>query len=104
MVSRYTEKNKFGGYTWHIKLDSLFHIFIHETDNLSYVIEFKEWKWISYKTHFSFVSNENLNETIVNSFERVFGFLQKNKDYGWSKQKELDTIKKVLYLIEISQK
>lgn len=35
MISKYTDKNKYGGYTWHITLDSLFHIFIHGTDNNS---------------------------------------------------------------------
>ena len=88
MLSKYTEKNKFGGYTWQIKIDNLFHIYIHGTDNSSFVVEFKEWKLISYKTHFSFVSNNSLELTIKEVFEKVFKFFENNKDFIWTEKQK----------------
>jgi len=104
MLSRYTEKNKFGGYTWQIKLDSLFHIYVNGTDNESFVVEFKEYKWISFKTHFSFVSNESLEDTIVTAFDRVFDFYQGHKDYVWTPQQRDNKLTQVIELLRRSEK
>ncbi len=103
MLSKYTAKNSFGGYTWHIKLDSLFHIFINGTDNNSYVVEFKEWKWISYKVRFSFVSNNDIESAIIESFDRVFDFFQGNKDYLWTNQQKEYKLSQVLELLRRSK-
>ena len=99
MLNRYIAKDKYGGYTWQIKLDSLFHIYINGTNKESFVVEFKEFKWISYKTHFSFVSNENLELTIIESFERVFAFFQKHKNCLWTLQQKEDELNTVLELL-----
>ena len=96
MVSKYTDKNKFGGTTWQIKIDNLFHMYILSTEDSSFVVEFKEWKWISYKTHFTFVSNKSLKNTIVNAFERMFTFYQKRNDYVWTKSQETQKLETVL--------
>jgi hypothetical protein len=96
MLSKYTEKNKFGGYTWQIKIDNLFHIYILGTDNSSFVVEFKEWKWISYKTHFTFVSDKDLKSTIKDVFEKVFDFFQKHNDYLWSQLQKTQKLEIVL--------
>jgi len=96
MVSKYTDKNKFGGFTWQIKIDKLFHIYIHGSDNSSLIVEFKEWKWISYKTHFTFVSNEDLKNTLMDAFEKVFDFFQKHNDYLWSQLQKTQKLEIVL--------
>lgn len=96
MVSKYTDKNKYGGFTWQIKIDNLFHIYILGTDNSSFIIEFKEWKWISYKTHFTFVSNKDLKSTIIDTFDKVFVFFQKHDNYIWSESQKNQKIEIVL--------
>lgn len=104
MLSRYVDKNKYGGHTWHIKLDSLFHIFINETDSKSFVVDFKEWKWVSYKTHFSFVSNHDLEETIAESFNRVFDFFQNQPNYLWTEEQKQNKLTEVLELLKRGEK
>lgn len=99
MLSKYTQKNSFGAYTWHIKLDSLFHIFIHETDNESYIVEFKEWKWINYKKKFSFISNENLEKSIITAFDKVFEYFNNEPNYQWTNEQKEGKLNKVLYLL-----
>ena len=96
MVSKYTNKNKFGGITWQIKIDNLFHIYILSTEDSSFVVEFKEWKLISYKAHFTFVSNKSLKNTIVDAFERMFNFFRKQNDYVWTKSQETQKLESVL--------
>lgn len=50
MISKHSDLNKFGGETWHIKIDSLFHIFILDTNQNSFLVELKEWiKWANNK-------------------------------------------------------
>lgn len=84
MLIKYTERNKYGGYTWEISLGSPFKIQIHGTDNTSFIVELKEWKWLNYKTHFAFVSNDSLEKTIRSSFDRVFEFFKNYKDLSWT--------------------
>ncbi len=96
MLSKYTEINKFGGYTWQIKIDNLFHIYILGTDNSSFVVEFKEWKWISYKTHFTYISNNNLEMTISEVFEKAFSFFKNHKDFIWTEQQKNQKLNIVL--------
>ncbi len=102
MLSRHVDKNKYGGHTWHIKLDSLFHIFVHGTDNSSYVVDFKEFKWVSYKTLFSFVSNENLETTIIKSFDRVFDYYN-NNEYLWTEMQKNSKLNQVIELLRLSK-
>lgn len=96
MISKYTQKNKYGGYTYHIKLDSLFHVFIHGADNGSYIVEFKEWRFVSYKTRFSFVSNEELESAVTEAFDRMYQYFQNHKDYKWSIQQRDNVLNRVL--------
>jgi len=90
MVWKLTEKNKYGGHSWHISIGTGLRIFIHESDNSSsLIVEFKELKLLGYKTHFAFISNENLETTFQDSIERVFTFMKNHKDFLWSEsQKE----------------
>lgn len=96
MLSRYSEKNTFGGYTWHIKIDSLFHIFIEETNDNLFIIEFKEWKWISFKKHFSLVSHTGIESTIITAFDKVFDFFKNNSKYNWEESQKINSLNKVL--------
>jgi hypothetical protein len=95
MIDRYTKKNKYGGTHWMIKYDPLFHIHINGTSDGNFVIDFKEWKIIHYKTHFSFVSNRNLEQTIIDSLNRVKSFLMNyekidyNQSYHLPRQQEI---------------
>ena len=84
MISKNINKNNFGGHTWEFKLDSLHHVFLNETDNGSFVIEFKEWKFISYKTHFSFVTQRNIKGAVEESLDRIYEFLLSKKDYNFT--------------------
>ena len=80
--SRYSDKNKYGGYTWMIKFEGIFHIFIHSTQENTFVVDLKEWGWISYKkTHFSFVSNRGLIKTVENAYEKTISHLNENTKY-----------------------
>lgn len=84
MVSKLTDINKYGGYTWDIKLDSPFHLFINGTSEKIFIVELKEWGYINSKIHFTFVSNNNMKSTIETSFQKTFDFLQKHPDYSWT--------------------
>ncbi len=99
-VYRHIEKNKFGYNTWQIKLSSLFHIFINETDKGAFIVDFKEWKWISYKTHFSFHSAQNLEQTVMASFERVYTFFLNKKDMIWPEEYKNSQMKEALEIIK----
>lgn len=93
------EKNKFGYNTWHIKFSALFHLFINETGKGSYVIDFKEWKWICYKTHFSFLSSDRLDLAIIEAFERMFNFYKLSKDYIWTEEDKNSQLAEALDII-----
>jgi len=103
MLQRIIEKNKYGGYTWNIKLDSLFQIFVHGTDTNNFVIEFKEWKWLSFKTHFSFVSNDDLKTAIIESFDKVYNFFYNSPKYNWTKDQKEYKLNEVIRLLESSK-
>lgn len=96
MIIKYTDKNKYGGYTWEIALDSLFKIQVHETNNSSFVVDLKEWKWFNSKILLSFISNDNMEETIKYSFDKVYEFLQNQNDFIWSNLQKESKKKEVL--------
>lgn len=84
MITKSVNKNKFGGHTWRFKMDSLHHVFLNETDNGSFVVEFKEWKFLSYKTHFTFVSTNGLKITISDTLDRIFEYLNQKGKYNFT--------------------
>lgn len=80
--SRYTDKNKYGGYTWMIKFESVFHIFINSNPDNSFVVDLKEWGFIRYKkTLFSFVSNQGLINTVEEAYEKTITHINQNTKY-----------------------
>lgn len=103
MLYRNGELNKFQGRTWRIELDNLFKIVIEETNSKNYVVHFKEWKWVSSKTHFSYISNDNFKDTVINSFVKVGDFFKRNPHQYWSYQKLDNALDKLLYIINDSK-
>jgi hypothetical protein len=100
MISRKVQKNNFGGHTWQFKLDSLHHVFINGTDNGSFVVEFKEWKFINYKTHFSFVTQSDLNSVIVETLNKIYDYLLNSSKYSFSTEQKN---KKIIELLDFIQ-
>lgn len=76
-------RNRFGGYTWRIKLNSEYHILIHETNESTLIVECKEAFYIKYKTVLSFVSNEPMLQTIEMAFDKFNIFLVETKKIYW---------------------
>lgn len=102
MVFKYIEKNKFGYDTWKIKIDNLFHILIFGTDNSSFLVEFKEWKWISSKIHFTYITQKNLEMTICEVFEKVLTFFENQNEYIWTENQKNQKLALVLEEFQIS--
>ena len=84
MVTKFSERNSYGGYTYEIKIEVLFRIYIHSTNTGEYVVEFKEFKTFSRKVRFSFISHEDIKETLHNAFERVYDWFYNHKSYVWT--------------------
>jgi hypothetical protein len=91
-ITRFTKKNKYGGYTWEIKLNEEFIIELNSSDINSFVVNFKEVKWIFPKTHFSIVVNENIEDTIKIACDKMMRHMQKLSRYS---QINEFTIKKI---------
>lgn len=99
MLSKLTEKNKFDGNTWKIELDSLFHIYINETNTNSFLVEFKEWKFFYYKTHFTFISNDTIKLTIILTFDKVYDYFNSHPKYTWTQQQKENKLNRVLQML-----
>lgn len=100
MIYKQTKKNKFGGDTWHVKLDSLFHIFISSTNSDSFLVEIKEFRWINYKTRKSYISDGDLEQTIVDSFQELQDYLNGTGQYHWSDIQKRNKLAQVLPIIQ----
>ena len=101
MFTKSIQKNKFGGYTWELKLDSLHHIFINEIDNKSFFVDFKEWRLFNYKTHFSFMSQRDLKETIIETFDKIYEYLLKNGNYSFCIEQKNNKLFEILNHIDL---
>jgi hypothetical protein len=84
MIAKSYDKNKYGGITWRIKLNSEYHILIHETNESTYVVEFKEAYYIMYRTNFTYLSNKSMSETIEETFNKVNVYLVEEKKIYWN--------------------
>lgn len=63
MISRYTEKNGFGGYTWQIKNSPTVRVHIKETSEpCEYTIEMQEFGWFRWSTVKSRISEKSLTD------------------------------------------
>lgn len=101
MISRKVQKNNFGGHTWQFKLDSLHHVFINGTDNGSFVVEFKEWKFFNYKTHFSFVTQSDLKTAVIESLNKIYEYLLNSSKYSFSPDQKNKKINELLDFIQL---
>jgi len=101
MISKTAQKNNFGGYTWKFKIDSLFHVFMNETDNGSFVVEFKEWKFFNYKIHFSFVTQNDLKGAVVEALNKIYDYLLNSGKYSFSSEQKNDKINDLLKFIQL---
>lgn len=100
MVIRNIERNKYGGYTWKIKLDSVFFIEINSTPEKTFIVDFKELKLIKNKIHFSFVSKRDLKSVIQESFDKIFDYFKYNKDFQWGEGEKKNKLEKIYeYLV-----
>jgi|GEM_PF-2523815 len=99
MRVRKNENNKFGRLTWIIEIDVHLHLLIHESNSSSFLVEFKELFIIAKKTHFSFISNSSLKETICKSFDEVYNYFTKNKKYSWPVENKKVMLQNALELI-----
>jgi|GEM_PF-4603412 len=88
MISKYSELNKFGGETWQIKIDSLFHIFINDTNDNSFLVELKEWRFFNYKVRESFISREDFEKTVSKAFDKMQEYLNRTGKYYWTDQQK----------------
>lgn len=77
MITKITNKNQFNSESWEVKMSSLLHIFIHKTNSDSFLFEFKEWKFLNYKTHFSYTSNDFIECAINDFYDELHKFLEK---------------------------
>lgn len=96
MFIKYTEKNKYGGFTWELSLANLFKLQFHEANDSSIIVEFKEWKWVSNKIHFAYVSTDSLETAIKDSLDKAFNFLKNHKDFVLTKN-QIETKKHSLF-------
>ncbi|WP_026838715.1 hypothetical protein [Gillisia sp. JM1] len=88
MISKYSDSNKFGGETWRIKIHSLFHIFINDTKDNSYLVEIKEWRFFNYKVRESFISRKDFEKTVYFAFDKMQEYLNNTKKYYWTNQQK----------------
>jgi hypothetical protein len=100
MLTRYVEKNKFGGYTWTIRLTPLNVIYLNETNTDVYIVDYKEIGFFGGKTRFSFVSNNNLEQVISESFDKLYEYYLKSKDYLYTESQRDYQCNQVLEILK----
>jgi hypothetical protein len=96
MVYKFGDKNKFGGDTWQIKAQSLFHIYINSTNNNSFLVEIKEWRWINYKIRNAYMSESDLVTTVRFSFQKLQDYMNGTGEYYWSDNQKNSKLNLVL--------
>ncbi len=100
MLYKLAEKNKFGGDTWQIKVDSLFHIFINRTNNNSFLVEIKEWIWVHYKERNTYISESDFETTVRDSFNQLQHYLNGTGKYEWSDSQKNNKLNLVLSILK----
>lgn len=84
MISRYTEPNHFGRSTYRIEFDRGVQYFeIHETNDNSLLVEFKEWMIIYTKTHFSFITKVEMNKALQEAVEYLYKYALTKKSWSF---------------------
>lgn len=98
MITKYTDKNQFGYYTYEIRIDCFF-LKIHEAGIDKHLIELKEFKWVYMKTQLTFMSYKNLEVTIKDSLDRVFDYFYSRNDIVWTLDKKEKMKDEVLFML-----
>lgn len=97
MVSKFTQRNKFGKVTWEIEFVNIFPIRIQETNDNSYIVDFFERNfYIFNKTIFSFVSSKSLEDVVIEAVDRVYLYILKRKGINWTLQQKEKFLKETL--------
>lgn len=104
MLYKYTKINKYGAFTWEVKLSSLFKALIHESNNDSYIVEFYEWKLLRKKLQFTFLSDRSFEGTVAELFDRLGKFFQSNPKHGIGRSELLASHMTVLAIIPPEEK
>lgn len=100
MITKLYDKNKFGGSSYQIKIDTFWRIDIHETNNCSYIIELKEIGIFSNRLHFSNLTNSKLENTIIEAFNKVYDYFLLQKKFTWSLEQKTETQKDALFSLK----
>ena len=101
MLNRYTQKNKYGGHTWEITLNTLFVIHLHETNNQSVSIEFIERKVFRNKVLMAYMHpnlGNDFGKVIGDAFTKVYEYNLAHDLIHWSHQKMLSDLELVTNL------
>ncbi len=99
MLKKRASKNTIGGECWEIEIDTFFYLTIDQSGHSQFVVEFKEKQFFRHKLHFSFVSQEILEETIIAAFDKCFEFYATRKDYEWSQKQKEGKLEEILFLL-----
>ena len=83
MLKEISGSNKFGRKTIEISFSEVHPIRIHEINDGSFLVEFKEFLVLYWKTHFSFVSRQPIEGTVVEALDRVFQHFSTKKNQSW---------------------
>jgi hypothetical protein len=82
MISRFTERNEFGGYTWQIKNSSTVRVHIKGSATPSeYVIEIQEFGWVRWSAKRSKMVQASLPDTIRRAFDLLYDFFDSHDDF-----------------------
>jgi len=101
---RYSDKNRYGGYTWVFQLGPIYHIFVYSTMENTFVIDFREWGFFKYrKTHFSFTSKGSLLKVVEEAAYRSIEFLENNSKYQTDKMMYYNKMKSMITQLESSK-
>mgnify|MGYP003586234957 CR=1 FL=1 len=92
----HSEKNKYGGNTFEIRIEPFFVLLLNGTSENNVIVEFKEFRFFRFKTKWTFVSSQNIENTIYPAFDKVLEYFETTKEYIWSEDKKNNMAEKAL--------
>lgn len=84
MLREFRDRNKFGGKTIELGFDEVNVVRIQETNDDSYLVEYREFMVLYWKTHFTFISSKSLEETVIETLNRMYTFHLSRKNDIWT--------------------
>lgn len=88
-MNRFVDKNKYGGYTWEIKVPPEFKFCFNGTSERSFFVELKKLAFFGYKTIDSYHSDLRLEDLIRFAVNKAFESEFNNGKYTWSVEKAM---------------